>query len=387
MKANVGSTILTNSFAAGADVVKNSMKGIKIPKIGFLFSSIKYNHDELLKGVKSVAPDLKVIGCTSCDAIMTPDGIISNDQGFAGMLILEDNELSIGVASSSRGQDPRATGQKIAREAKLNAGKKFPPVCIAMFATPGEEEEYLKGIQDELGELPVFGGSASDDEFVGKWKLLCENETTEEGCAIALFYTNKEIKNIFSGYYNETDNIGIITEADNKKIISIDKEPALSKYAEWVETDSSKLMGENVLMSSIKKPIGIKSIQGEILAIRHPMHGNSDESFFVNTKVAPKTAVIQLETDEDGLIEGTVKGIKDLNKEFKSEAMLLMHSAYRQKCIGDRIDEDFVAIKNAVGDIPFIVVFTSNEYGSMDHSGTTIGGLSLSFTGFSEQQL
>lgn len=384
MKANVGSTILTNSFAAGADVVKNSMKGIKIPKIGFLFSSTKYNQDELLRGVKSVSPDLKVIGCTSCGAIMTPDGIISNDQGFAGMLIIEDNELSIGIASSSRGQDPRTTGQKIAREAKLNAGKKFAPVGLAMFATPGEEEEYLKGIQDELGELPVFGGSASDDEFVGKWRLLCDNETIEDGCAIALFYTTKEIKNVFSGYYNETDNVGIITEADNKKIISIDKEPALSKYAEWTETDSSRLMGDNILLSSVKKPLGIKSIQGEVLAIRHPMLGNSDESFFVNTKVSSKTALIQLETDEDGLIEGAVKGIRELNTEFKSEAMLLMHSAYRKKCIEDRIDEDFVAIKNAAGDIPFIVVFTSNEYGSMNHSGTVVGGLSLSFTGFSE---
>lgn len=384
MKANVGSTILTNSFAAGADVVKNSMKGIKIPKIGFLFSSTKYNQDELLRGVKSVSPELKVIGCTSCGAIMTPDGIISNDQGFAGMLIIEDNELSIGIASSSRGQDPRTTGQKIAREAKLNAGKKFAPVGLAMFATPGEEEEYLKGIQDELGELPVFGGSASDDEFVGKWRLLCDNETIEDGCAIALFYTTKEIKNVFSGYYNETDNVGIITEADNKKIISIDKEPALSKYAEWTETDSSRLMGDNILLSSVKKPLGIKSIQGEVLAIRHPMLGNSDESFFVNTKVSSKTALIQLETDEDGLIEGAVKGIRELNTEFKSEAMLLMHSAYRKKCIEDRIDEDFVAIKNAAGDIPFIVVFTSNEYGSMNHSGTVVGGLSLSFTGFSE---
>lgn len=384
MKANVGTTILTNSFAAGSDVVKNSMKGIKIPKLGFLFSSVKYDQNELLKGVKSVHPDLKVIGCTSCGAIMTPDGIISNDQGFAGMMIIEDNELTVGIASSQRGQDPRLTGQKIAREAKLDAGKKFSPTAMAMFATPGEEEEYLKGIQDELGEIPIFGGSASDDEFVGRWSLLCGNDNITDGCAIVLFYTTKDIKTVFSGYYNETDKMGIITEVDNKKIISIDNEPALSKYAEWTDNDSSRLMGDNILMSSIKNPLGIKTLQGEVMAIRNPMLGNSDESFFVNTKVSPKTAIIQLETDEDGLIEGAVKGIRELNEDFKSEAMLLVHSAYRKKCIDDRIDEDFVAIKNAAGDIPFIVVFTSNEYGSMDHSGTIIGGVSLSFTGFSE---
>ena len=82
MKAMVGSSILANSFDAGVETAKNSMKGIKKPKIGLLFSSIKYNQDELIKGIKSVVPDLRVIGCTSSGAIMTPEGIISGDNGF-----------------------------------------------------------------------------------------------------------------------------------------------------------------------------------------------------------------------------------------------------------------------------------------------------------------
>ena len=44
-----------------------------------------------------------------------------------------------------------------------------------MFATPKEEEEYLKGIQDVIGELPMFGGSAADNEVVGK-------VTRDRGC-------------------------------------------------------------------------------------------------------------------------------------------------------------------------------------------------------------
>ena len=64
--------------------------------------------------------------------------------------------------------------------------------------------------------------------------------------------------------------------------------------------------------------------------------------------------------------------------------MFLVHCGGRKLCIGDRVDEDFVAIKNAAGDIPFIVAFTFGEYGQMNHSGANINGLSLSFTGFSK---
>lgn len=385
MKAMVGSSILENSFDAGVETARNSMKGIKNPKLGLLFTSVKYDQDEVIKGIKSVNPDLKVIGCTSSGAIMTPDGIISSDNGFAGMMVLEDNELNVGVAASPRGQDPRATGRKIAEEAMANAGKKHAPVAFAMFASPAEEEYYLKGIQDVIGEVPMFGGSAADDAVVGEWKVLCENKTFGDGCAVALFYTTKEIKNVFTGAYNETDNVGIITKVeDDRKIVEIDHVPALKKYAEWTGLNPDELMGQNLLVASIPMALGVKTIQGDLTAVRHPMVGNPDYSFNVGAKMAEKTAIIQLETDVDGLIGGAVSTIKELQKDFNPGAMFLVHCGGRKLHIGDRVDEDFVAIKNAVGDTPFIVAFTFGEYGQMNHSGATIGGLSLSFTGFSE---
>ena len=385
MKAMVGSSILSNSYEAGVETAKNSMKGIKAPKLGLLFTSVKYDQDEVIKGIKSVNSDIKVIGCTSSGAIMTPDGIISGENGFAGMMVLEDNELNVGVASSPRGQDPRSTGRKIAREAMEDAGKKHPPVAFAMFASPAEEEYYVKGIQDVIGEVPMFGGSAADDAVAGEWKVFCEDKSFGDGCAVALFYTTKEIKNVFTGAYEETDNVGIITKVeDDRKIVEIDGVPALKKYAEWTGLNADELMGQNLLVASIPMALGVKTIQGDLMAVRHPMIGNADYSFNVGAKMAEKTAVIQLETDVDGLIEGAVTTIKELKSDFKAGAMFLVHCGGRKLHIGDRVDEDFVAIKNAAGDTPFIVAFTFGEYGQNNHSGATIGGLSLSFTGFSE---
>ena len=385
MKAMVGSSILGNSYDAGVETAKNSMKGIKNPKVGFLFTSIKYKQEDVIKGIKSVAPDLKVLGVTSSGAIMTPDGIISGDKGFAGMMVLEDNELNVGVAASPREKNPRETGRKIAKEAMENAGKSHPPVAFAMFANPAEEEYYLKGIQDVIGEVPMFGGSAADDAVAGEWKVFCEDKVFGDGCAVALFYTTREIKNVFTGAYEETDNVGIVTKVEeDRRIVEIDHEPALKKYAEWIGANPDDLMGMNLLSASIPHALGVKSIQGDLTAVRHPMVGNEDYSFNVGAKVAEKTAFIELKNDVDGLIEGAVTTIKDLKTDFKPAAMLLVHCGGRKLCIGDRVDEDFVAIKNAAGDVPFIVAFTFGEYGQMNHSGATICGLSLSFTGFSE---
>lgn len=386
MKAMVGSSILRDSFEAGEETARNSIKGLKNPKIGLLFSSIRHNQNELIKGIKSVSPEMKIIGCTSSCAIMTPDGIISNEDGFAGMMVLEDNELKVGIASSQRGLDPRATGRKIAKEAMEDAGKTHPPVAFAMFASPKEEEEYLKGIQDVVGELPMFGGSAADNDVVGEWKIMCGNNSFDEGCAVALFYTTKDIKNVFTNSYKETDNIGIITAIDdNRRIMEIDNVPALKKYAEWTGFNADELMGQSLLNASIPMTIGTSTLHGETILPRHPQIGNPDYSLTVGANMSVNTAVMLLQTDEDGLIGGAVENIMELKTNFKPAGLLLIHSSARKTFIGDRIDEDYVAIKNAVGDLPFIVAFTSSEYGQVDHSGACIANLSLSFTGFSEQ--
>ncbi len=385
MKAMVGSSVLANSYEAGVETAKNAMKGIKKPKLGLLFTSIKYDQNEVVKGIKSVNEDVKIVGCTSSGAIMTPEGIISSDNGFAGMMFLEDNELSVGVAGSPRGSDPRETGKKVAKEAMESAGKKHAPVAFAMFASPAEEEYYLKGIQDIIGEVPMFGGSAADDAVAGDWKIICEDKSFADGCAVAFFYTAKEIKNVFTGAYEETDKVGIVTKVENdRKICEIDHVPALKKFAEWNGLNADELMGQNLLVASIPCALGVKTIQGDLIAVRHPMIGNPDYSFNVGAKVAPKTAIIQLKNDVDGLINGAAQTIKDVKKDFDPAALFLIHCGGRKLHIGDRVDEDFVAIKNACGNVPFIVAFTFGEYGQMNHSGATIGGLSLSFTGFSK---
>ena len=86
----------------------------------------------------------------------------------------------------------------------------------------------------------------------------------------------------------------------------------------------------------------------------------------------------------DGLINGAAQTVKDVKENFDPAALFLVHCGGRKLGIGDRVDEDFVAIKNACGNVPFIVAFTFGEYGQMNHSGATICGLSLSFTGFSK---
>ena len=392
LKAKVGQSIDVDNFTAGAQTASIATEGMDYAKLGFLYTSVKNDIKEVIKGVRSVT-DAPIIGCTSSGCIMTPDGIIESENGFAGMMAFDDPDMVVGVACHEAGKDPRAIGRKVAIEAVENAKTTRAPAYFYMVASPKEEEEYLMGIQDVIGRVPIFGGSAADDTVDGNWKIICNDKVITDGVAVAFFYTDNEIATSYTGAYNETNNVGIITEVkDDRTLVSIDGISALKKYAQWINVKPDSLMGQKLLEASITKPLGVKDPLGNLTVIRHPMFGNdegtktpADDTITLGNKVVKGTAIIQLEATVDELINSTGATLKDVRKQLYNPdpaAYILVHCGGRKLGIGDRLDEVHkLLVKEAKG-VPFITVFTFGEYGYDEHSSNICGGLMLSFTAF-----
>lgn len=385
LKSNVAWSIDKDSYTQGKESAKKAVVDLVQTKIAFLYTSVDSNVEQVLEGAKSELGTAPIIGCTSSAGIIVPDGFISSENGFTGILALGDPEMEVGVASSPRGKDPRETGRKVAIEAMKNAKKSEVPAYCYMVASPAEEEFYIKGIEDVVGRIPIFGGSAADNTVEGKWSIYTNNEIFPDGVAVAFFYTDKEMKNEYTGEYHETTNSGVITKIKgNRTLVEIDGEPAIKKYAKWTGNKLEALEGNNLLVTTITAPLGVKDRLGDLVAIRHPMFGNKDGSMNIGANLAVNTAVIQMEASVDELINSTGKTLKALNKEMKSEigAYLLVHCGGRRLGIGDRIDEVVKQLKKEAKGIPFMTIFTFGEYGVKDHGANTTGGLMLSFTAF-----
>lgn len=383
LKSNVGWSTNEDSYTQGKESAKKAVVDLIQTKVAFLYTSVDCDVKKVLDGAKSELGTAPIIGCTSSAGLIVPDGFISGEKGFTGILAIGDPETTVGVASSERGKDPRETGRKVAMEAMKKAGRTDAPAYFYMVASPAEEEFYIKGIQDVIGMVPVFGGSAADNTVEGKWSIYTNDKVFADGVAVAFFYTDKEMKNVFTGAYNETTNSGIITKVNgNRTLAEIDGVPALKKYASWTGAKAKDLKENNLLVTTITKPLGVKDRLGDLVAIRHPMYGNEDGSMNIGANLAVNTAIIQMEATVDELIDSTGKTMKELNKEMENDvgAYLLIHCGGRRLGIGDRIDEVAKQLKKEAKGVPFIAVFTFGEYGVKDNGGNTTGGLMLSFT-------
>jgi len=387
LKSNVAWSTEKDSYNAGKNTAKEAVKDLMQTKVAFLYTSADNNVEEVLKGAKEELGTAPIIGCTSSSGIIVPDGFISSENGFVGILSIGDPDTVVGVAGSKKEKTARETGRNVAKEAMQKAGLDFAPEYFYMVASPGEEEEYLKGIEDVIGRVPFFGGSAADNTVEGKWSIYTSEKIFSEGVAVAFFYTNKKMANVYTGAYHETTNVGVITKLNGKRnLVEIDGVPALKKYATWTGKRLKDIEGGNLLLATVTKPLGVKDRLGDLVAIRHPMAGNSDLSMNIGNDLAENTAVIQMEASVDELIKSTSDTMKEINKKLEGNvgAYLLVHCGGRKLGIGDRIDEVAKALKKEAKGVPFMTIFTFGEYGSVDHGANTCGGLMLSFTAISK---
>ena len=385
LKSNVGWSTEADSYKQGKESAAKAVVDLVQTKVAFLYTSVNCDVKKVLEGGKEELGTAPIIGCTSSAGIIVPDGFISSENGYTGILGLGDPELVVGVAGSAKKKSARETGKMVAIEAMKNAGTDKVPSYFYMVASPGEEEDYIKGIEDVIGRVPVFGGSAADDTVEGKWSIFTNDTIFTDGVAVAFFYTDKPMANVYTGEYHETTNSGIITKVEGKRtLVEIDGKPAIKKYAEWTGKKLKDLEANNLLVSTITAPLGVKDRLGDLIAIRHPMYGNEDGSMNIGANLAVNTAVIQMEASVDELIDSTGKTMKEMNKELNGEAgaYLLVHCGGRRLGIGDRIDEVAKQLKKEAKGVPFIAVFTFGEYGVKDHGANTTGGLMLSFTAF-----
>ena len=379
MKCMVGSSVNPDAKLAGQEAATAAK--FDGAKVALAYGSVAYDVNAMMVGITEALPGIPVIGNTSFTGVVTPEGFANADTGFIGVMTI-GGDVVVGAAGLALDGNARETGRNVALAALKNAGRTDAPDYFYLAISSGEEEDYMKGIADIIGRVPVFGGTAADNSIAGEW-LLYENTTVfDNGVAVAFFWGGEMI-NLFTGAYRETDDVGIITKLDGKRtLVEIDGVSAMEKYSQWTHTATNDLAGGNLLSATVTSPLGVKDRLGDLIAIRHPMNGNEDGSMAIGNNLCEKTAIIRMEASVDELIAAASDTLVSLRDSLpkKAAGYHLVHCGGRRAGIDARMNEVVEAVMKEAGDVPFIMEFTFGEYGHTEDHGNTAGGLMLSYT-------
>ena len=126
LKSNVAWSTNEDSYTQGKEAAAKAVVDLVQTKVAFLYTSVDCDVNKVLEGAKSELGTAPIIGCTSSAGIIVPDGFISSENGFTGILALGDPEMEVGVASSERGKKRPGTRINKKQAGTGNAG--FLPV-------------------------------------------------------------------------------------------------------------------------------------------------------------------------------------------------------------------------------------------------------------------
>ena len=116
LKTKVGYSNIVDAYEAGVETAKKATDGLNA-KVGLLFNSVGYDQKRLIEGIKSIMPAVDSVGCTSSAGIITKEGYMIDDTGTAGLLTLDDEELTVACYGMAKGKSARETGREVALKA------------------------------------------------------------------------------------------------------------------------------------------------------------------------------------------------------------------------------------------------------------------------------
>lgn len=326
---------------------------------------------------------------SSCQGCADEQGLNNSSDYAASVLLINDPNGAFGVASADLSNDPATQATMALAQAMLNAGKPHElPKLIWCMQAPGQEELVLESFKTVVGDtVPIYGGSAADDSVSGDWLQFDGKTLYQNGLIVAVFYPSTGLSSFFSCGYSEVRSLGTVTQVQGRELLTLDQQPAAERYRDAVAAISTQeLLTGNVLKESTFYPIGRKVNHADfpLYLLSHPAFITEHHSLQMFSEVYLGETLYLMQGDRNQLINRAADvcstALKSLKFKYDGPAAgaLVVFCGGCMLAIKSDLHLVQSAIKQALGDIPFLITFTFGEQGSFLDGSNRHGNLMIS---------
>lgn len=361
----VGLGVGEDAYTEGANSAQDALNHLGSPADLFIvFSSVKYDQEKMLAGVKSVAGSALIVGCSTAGEITT-DGPVKKNS-VAVMAIHSDNVKFYAGVGENIAASPRKAGKKAADEVKKQTKEKLSAFMMLPDVLVGNGADTVRGVLDSLGEhFPVVGGAPGDD-FQFKKTYQYVNDKVYSGAVVGLGMVG-DLK-IGIGVKHGWIPIGLpkkVTKSAGSVLHELDGKPAIAIYDDYFGEEAKSLRTETLARLAINYPLGIKTSGSEEMLIRDPITVDEHGSITCAAEI-PEGSEVQLmigsrEEAVKVAKQAAEKAIEQLGSS-KPKAVIIFNCIARNKLFGERAGDEINAIQEAVGKtVPLIGFYTYGE--------------------------
>lgn len=370
-KAGVGFSKATDSKKAGVEACKKAIDQVADPELIIVFSSVKYDQEKMLAGVKEVSGKTPLIGCSDAGEIITQG---PREKGVAVMAIKSDKIDFVTATGGMINNKPQQAGRDLAKEIKNKA--KINPSCLMILSDvlTGNGADIVRGIQAEFSdEVLLFGGAAGDDFLFKKTFSYLDNKVLSSSLVGVGFMGNFSIG---IGVRHGWEPIGLpmkITKSEGAVLKEVDNKPAVRIYEDYFGKKAEELKKEPLARMAITYPLGMKIEASDEFLIRDPITVNEEGAITCAAEVPEGAEVNLMIGSKEEAIKAAEKAAITAKEQLKGKtpaAIIVFNCIARNKLFGRYADKEIKVIKSILGEnVPLIGFYTYGEIAPFGISG------------------
>lgn len=368
LKASVGLSEGEDSYAVGANAAQDAIDrlGEKEASAVIVFSSVQYDQEKMLQGVRSVTKDAVLVGCSTAGEITT-EGPAKRHSVAVMVLKAEGVSFYAGVGeniasgAAAAGAAAGAAVKKQAPDGKLDAFIMLPDVLV------GNGADIVRGVLKSLGEhFPLVGGAAGDDfEFKKTYQYL--NDKVYSGAVVGLGLTGAFKFGI--GVKHGWIPVGTpkkVTKSSGAVLHELDGKPAIKIYEDYFGAEKAQeLRSEALARLAITYPLGMQVAGSEELLIRDPITVDEKGSITCAAEIPEGSEIRLMIGSREEAVKVAKEAAENAVKQLEGgtpKAVIIFNCIARSKLFGERGGEEIEAIQEAVGrETPLIGFYTYGE--------------------------
>jgi hypothetical protein len=370
----VGYSVHKNPKEAGkeAALMALAQQGQGKPDFVFVFATVGYNQQVLIRAIREVMPGAPLSGCSG-EGIITRGMVDETNFSVCVMAICSDDLRFDNIRVTEIAREPDLAGRRLAME--LTPLLRTDNIACFLFidGLVFDFDPFREAFEEELGErkLPLFGGLAADNWAIRKTYQYHNDEVFSEGISCVLMSGNGSIGSGISHGCIPVGTKRTITRSKGNIIYEIDGLPALEALKEYTEEDWKTQWNKLSLNLCLgfKAPEPIREEYGEFV-VRY-MVGKDDREGYVTIQsdVRAGTEFWMVRRDKELIRDGLhsiSRQIKEKRKGRTPRFVLHFECMGRGKVVF-REQEKLELIKSLqeeIGeDIPWMGFYTYGEIG------------------------
>jgi len=365
--AGVGLGQEEDAHAAGAEACRAALQELSGAKANLLivFSSVQYDQEQMLDGVRSVESDALLVGCSTAGEITT-QGPVPRHSVAVMALSSDSMHFFVGVGENIAAS-PREAGRRAADALKAAAGEPLKACMMFPDVLVGNGADIVRGVLDSLGpHFPLVGGAPGDD-FLFKKTFQYVNDRVYSGAVVTLgitgtFHTGIGVKH---GWVPVGKPM-IATKSEGSVLHEVDGKPAINVYEDYFGKERARELREKTLAQlAITYPLGMKVAGGDELLIRDPISVDQSGSITCAAEIPQGSEIRLMVGSREKAVEVAKEAAEDAVSQLEGaspKAVIIFNCIARNKLFGDRSGEEIDAIQSAIGaTVPLIGFYTYGE--------------------------